>query len=261
MRAAIRVRADHIVDTVMRNPQHSHTIWKVVLGLFFVALIAGAYFLYPWLRTRGTRSVRLFEWFRSKEAHLDWMVHAGQVCNDAPFIIPTDAYIGFIWGDSFRPGHSHQGIDMFGGEAAGVTPVYSAYPGYLTRLPAWVSTIIIRVPQDPLQPERQIWLYYTHMADQQGNSFIVSQFKPGTYETYVEAGELLGYQGNYSGNPLNPTGVHLHFSIVLDDGQGGFRNELQISNTLDPSPYLGLPLNASRSSGDVIVCPESALEP
>jgi len=40
--------------------------------------------------------------------------------------------------------------------------------------------------------------------------------------------------------------MHLHFSIVLDDGLGKFRNELEIANTLDPSPYLGIEVNAAR---------------
>ena len=87
------------------------------------------------------------------------------------------------------------------------------------------------------------------MASPQGNSYISADFPPGTLEQPVEAGRLLGYQGNYSGDPGNPVGVHLHFSIVLDDGQGHYLNELQIQNTLDPSAYLGLPLNASQNLG------------
>jgi hypothetical protein len=92
------------------------------------------------------------------------------------------------------------------------------------------------------------------MADEQGNSFISPEFPPGTWEVYVEAGTLLGYQGNYSGDPNNPVGVHLHFSIVQDDGRGKFRNELEIKNTLDPSPYLGLPLNARENNGEIPEC-------
>ena len=80
-------------------------------------------------------------------------------------------------------------------------------------------------------------------------------FPPGTSEIYVEEGTLLGYQGNYSGDPYNPTGVHLHFSIVKDDGQGNYLNELEIKNTLDPSPYLGMPLNAKENPGQIPVCP------
>jgi hypothetical protein len=130
----------------------------------------------------------------------------------------------------------------------------AAHTGYLTRLPTWKSAVIVRVPSDPLQPGRQIWIYYTHMADPNGNSFISPDFPPGTADKYIEAGTLLGYQGNYTGDAANPSGVHLHFSIVLDDGKGGFRNELEINNTLDPSLYLGLPLNAKTSDGKVIGC-------
>ena len=121
----------------------------------------------------------------------------------------------------------------------------------LTRLPEWRSAVIIRVPNDPLQPGRQIWLYYSHMADADGNSYIASEYPPGTYEKPVSAGALLGFQGNYSGDPNSPTGLHLHFSIVKDDGQGSFLNEVRIANTLDPSPYLGIAVNAEMAGNPV----------
>jgi hypothetical protein len=132
--------------------------------------------------------------------------------------------------------------------------VISAYDGYLTRLPDWVSTVIIRIPQDPLDPGRQIWTYYTHLADAEGNSFISSEFPPGTYEQFVPAGTLLGYQGNYSADPNNPTGMHLHFSIVRDNGRGEFRNELEFNNTLDPSPYLGFSVNIDQAGSEIAAC-------
>ncbi len=130
----------------------------------------------------------------------------------------------------------------------------AAYEGYLTRLPDWTSSVIMRVPNDPLEPGRQIWLYYTHMADKDGNSFIDKAFPRGTNEVLIPAGTLLGYQGNYSGDPFNPTGIHLHFSIVRDDGNGTFRNELEIENTLDPSPYLGMELNAKVNQDGIPTC-------
>jgi len=228
--------------------------------LIYVVFVAGAllgvgYYLYRTLRPSLARSTHVVEWIRDPQAHPNWAVRAGTRCGaDAPFIFPTDGYIGYLWDDSFKIGHRHQGIDIFGGTDVGLTPVVAAYPGYLTRLPDWKSSVIVRVPEDPLQPGRQIWLYYTHMADPAGNSFISPDFLPGTYEQYVQAGTRLGYQGDYSGDPNNPVGVHLHFSIVLDDGQGNFRNEQEIRNTLDPSPYLGLPLNARQSYGQLVVC-------
>src|SRR5215211_6572898 len=175
-----------------------------------------------------------------------------------PFSFPHRWLCRVPLGDSFGLRHTHQGIDIFAGTDVGITPVVAAYPGYLTRQPEWKSAVIVRVPEDPLQPGRQIWLYYTHMADQFGNSFIAEEFPPGTSEALVEAGTFLGYQGNYSGDPNNPVGVHLHFSIVQDDGQGNFKNELQIRNTLDPSPYLGYPLNAYENRDRVPTCEAAA---
>ena len=229
-------------------------LWRWALALLLVIIIVAAYFAYPWLRTRVGRMRRLSEWMQNSTKHLDWMIQAGERCGDAPFILPTSGYVGFIGGDSFHLGHQHQGIDIFGGAVPGKTPVLTAHAGYLTRLPDWKSTIIIRVPSDPLEPGRQIWVYYTHMADKNGSSYISPEFPPGTSEVFVDAGTFLGYQGNFSGDPDNPVGVHLHFSIVKDDGSGSFRSELAIDNTLDPSPYLGLPLNANQNQGEVVTC-------
>ncbi len=198
--------------------------------------------------------MQVFAWFRDPDSRPELVMHAGTRCEGAPFIFPTDGLIGFLWDDTFRLGHRHQGIDIFAGTSPGVTRVIAAYPGYLARLPEWKSSVIVRVPDDPLQPGRQIWLYYTHMADKDGRSYISSEFPPGTSEKLIEAGDLLGYQGNYSGDPFNPVGVHLHFSIVESDFFGKFKNELEIENTYDPSPYLGLPLNASENPDQIPVC-------
>ena len=221
--------------------------------------IVGGYFFYRNYRYNAARTARVIAWLRSPSSYPEWAVHAGERCGEAPFIMPTDGFIGFLWGDSFRIGHRHQGIDIFGGSDVNVTPIYAAYPGYLTRLPEWKSSLIIRIPEDPLVPGRQIWTYYTHLAGPNGDSFISEEFPPGTEEVYVEAGTLLGYQGNYSGTPGNPVGVHLHFSIVKDDGRGRFLNELDIDNTLDPSPYLGLPLNAAQNEGDIPLCSQATI--
>ncbi len=229
------------------------TILFLVAILVVLALVVG-YLVYRGYRASAGRTVRVLSWLRDPFGHPEWLVSAGDTCGEAPFLMPTDGYIGFLWDDSFRVGHRHQGIDIFGGNSLNTTPVIAAYPGYLTRMSDWKSTVIIRIPDDPLQPGRQIWTYYTHMASPDGDSYISPGFPPGTSDVYVESGILLGYQGNYSGTPGNPVGVHLHFSIVVDDGRGSFRNELQIENTLDPSPYFGLPLNANLNPGAIPLC-------
>lgn len=227
----------------------------LIPSVLVVALLTAiAYFLYSSYRPNAARVAKFRQWIQNPAAHPDWKLAAGSKCGSAPFRFPTDGFAGFLWGDPFGLRHTHQGIDIFGGTDVGITPVVAAYPGYLTRLADWKSAVIVRVPEDPLQPGRQIWLYYTHMADQNGNSYISSEFPAGTSEKAIETGTFLGYQGNYSGDPNNPVGVHLHFSIVEDDGTGHFKNELDIKNTLDPSPYLGYPLNGYENRDRVPSC-------
>jgi murein DD-endopeptidase MepM/ murein hydrolase activator NlpD len=232
---------------------------KIIFGISLgvVILFIAGYWLFREFGRTGIHFMRLRQFWEDPERYWQWGLSAGDRCGDAPFLIPTDGFVAFFWGDRYRSGVKHQGIDIFspeGPEGIGLTPVVAAYDGYLTRLSDWRSALIIRIPDDPLQTGRQIWTYYTHMADAQGNSFIVSEFPPGSTDIFVEAGRLLGYQGNYSADPANPTGVHLHFSIVLDDGTGRFKNELEFKNTLDPSPYLGVELNGERIGNQIASC-------
>ena len=218
-------------------------------------MVAGYFFIKnPPQFLRQTRSVNVLKFIRNPEENQNWKISAGSTCANAPFEFPADGFVGYLWDDSFRPGHRHSGIDVFSGTEGGVTPIYAVADGYLTRESSWISTVIIRIPSDPLNPGRQIWTYYTHMADEDGNSFISKEFPAGTHEVFVEAGTFLGYMGNYSGTPGSPTGVHLHLSIVKDDGNGNYMNETEIKNTLDPSPYLGLSLNANTNKDQIPVC-------
>ncbi len=210
----------------------------IVLGIAIMAIMAGL---------GSARNRQFVQWGRGDEAERAELVTVQRdTCPGAPFILPSDGFIGLLYADPNGPYSQvapHQGIDIFSNAEPGQTPVYAAYDGYITREAEWRSTLIQRVPDDPLNPGTQVWLYYTHMADEQGNDFIQDDFRPGTRELFVEQGTLLGYTGNYNGNSLRDVWVHLHFSIVKDDGSGQYTNELEFANTLDPSPYLGLPLN------------------
>jgi murein DD-endopeptidase MepM/ murein hydrolase activator NlpD len=228
----------------------------IFLALVVTAVITAAY-LYRMLHPNSLRAAQAFAWINDPASQPGLAIAAGTRCGNAPFLFPTTGVAGFIWDDAMQAGHRHQGVDIFAGTDIDVTVVIAAYPGYLTRLADWKSSVIIRIPSDPLQPDRQIWVYYTHMADPEGNSFISPDFPPGTSETYVEAGTVLGKQGDYSGDPGNPVGVHLHISIVKDNG-GRFMNELDINNTYDPSPYFGLALNARENPDKIPQCASPA---
>lgn len=219
-----------------------------------ILLLVAAWIIFRPARLTLPRLARLGKFIENGAARTDWRIPSRERCPDAPFQFPAEGYVGFYWGDSFRPPLRHTGLDIFSGREPGEAVISAAYSGYLTRLPEWKSTVIIRVPSDPLQPERQIWTYYTHMADLQGVSFIDPAFPAGTSEIWVEAGTPLGRMGNFSGDPGSPTGVHLHFSIVLDDGSGKFRDERVLTNTLDPSPYFRRPLAFTDQNDPIPPC-------
>lgn len=213
--------------------------------------MAGCYLVYRaygYVRyINDPRSQAFMQWATGSNADRSSLITVQrEACSGAPFILPADGFIGLLYADPRGPYSSrnpHQGIDIFSSTEPGLTPVYAAYDGYLTREETWKSSLILRVPDDPLNPGEQIWLYHTHMADRDGNDFIEEAFPPGTREFFVEQGTLLGYTGDYNGNSARDVWVHLHFSIVKDDGNGRYHNELEFSNTLDPTPYLGLPVN------------------
>ena len=230
-------------------------MWVIGAGIVVGLGTAGYLYFFRGNSRLMSRSVNVVAFIRNPERHQEWMVEAGSHCGEAPFALPTNGMIGYVWNDSFRPGHHHTGLDIFSPEGLGLTPVYAVYDGYLTRMKDWKSSVILRHPDDPLQPGRQIWTYYTHMADPDGQSFIVEDFPAGTAEVFVEKGTLLGYQGNYSGNPNHPTGVHLHISIVKSDGNGAFLNESVLKNTLDPTPYFGFSLSSQLVGEEIPLCP------
>lgn len=225
--------------------------WRRRFGwiLVLLLLVVGSITLWRWRQAEESPQIqRLLAWFYDPTAHPEWALTAGERCGDAPMLLPTNGYVGFGWDDSFRPGHRHSGLDIFGPDKEnGVTPIVAAYDGYLTREVGWKSTVILRHPDFPAVPAagiaagEQIWTYYTHMASRDGTvSYIAPAFAPGTVEQFVPAGTLLGYQGNWGGSPFQFTGRHLHFSVVKSDAMGSYHDEREITNTYNPIFLLGL---------------------
>jgi hypothetical protein len=234
-----------MLKMIRRLPRRGHVL---LLLIALLVVIIGGYALLRFFGAGSNSNDAITRWFTdpsSRPALITTMNRTA--CPEAPFILPSDGFIGLLWQDPAAPytaWNPHSGMDIFGDGAPGTVPVYAVYDGYLSRLPEWLSTVIIR-HDDPLQPERTIWTYYTHMASRDAaRSFIVNDFPAGTSEEPVTQGTLLGYQGEYAGAGA-PIGLHLHFSIVLSDDADSFRNEAQIANTLDPSSYFGMNLNIS----------------
>lgn len=172
---------------------------------------------------------------------------APQACPGAPWGLPSSGILGLLWHDSRVPPysatHRHTGLDIFGEGRENTVPVYAVADGLLTRLPGWKSAVVIQ-HNDPLRPGQKVWSFYSHMASGGGKSYISADLPAGSAGLPVKAGQLIGYQGVWSGNPLRPGWTHLHFSVVRAADDGSFLNETVLENTLDPSPYLGIVGNA-----------------
>ena len=217
-----------------------------------MGILAAVILVYRWLlprysESRSNSNPIIERWFTdlaSRPALTTTMNRA--TCPGAPFSLPSDGLIGLLWDDPAGPYtilNPHTGMDVFGDGEPGTVPVYAAYDGLLTRRGDWLSSVIIK-HDDPVQPGRVIWSYYTHMAARDGSrSFIVSAFPPGVMDVPVKRGDVLGYQGEYAGVGRPPIGMHVHFSLVTSEPDGAFKNEAIIENTLDPSPYFGMTLN------------------
>jgi hypothetical protein len=236
----------------------SKLIVVLVVGaaVLLIVAVVGYIALQLYSQTRSNSPAVIGDWFRDRANRPALMTYRDQ-CPGAPFILPSDGFIGLLWGDPAGPYNiyrRHTGIDIFGNGAVDEVPVYAVYDGYLTRLDNWISTVIIR-HDDPLVPGRKIWSYYTHLASEDGTeSCIDSEFPPGTQEKFVEQGTLLGYQGNYAGSAASPVGIHVHLSLVTSEDSGAFKNEAVLSNTLDPSHYFGMPLNIDTLPDRPIQC-------
>jgi peptidoglycan LD-endopeptidase LytH len=229
----------------------------LIVALILIALVLGGEkILSLWSNTRSNSLPYIYDWLNDVSTRAGMTNFRSDTCPDAPFILPSDGLIGLLWEDPAGPYtvlNPHTGIDIFGDGEPGTVPVYAVYEGYLSRLPDWLSTVIIR-HDDPLQQGRTIWTYYTHMASRDGaESFIDDAFPRGSENVWVEQDTLLGYQGEYSGAGA-PIGLHVHVSIVLSDEDGAFLNEARLANTLDPSPYFGMPLKTPDYPTRPIAC-------
>ena len=84
---------------------------RIGLGLSILVVIAMVvgYSIFRRVRPSAIRLQRLRQYWIDPAAHTEWMIYAGELCGDAPFIMPTDGLIGFFWGDSFARSRSPRG--------------------------------------------------------------------------------------------------------------------------------------------------------
>ncbi|MFC1465300.1 MAG: hypothetical protein ACFLMY_10675 [Candidatus Brachytrichaceae bacterium NZ_4S206] len=155
-----------------------------------------------------------------------------EACAGAVWRLPAAAQNGVRWRDGF--------VDFFGRGNAGELPVRAVADGLLMRRDDWADAVAVQ-HDDPHVPGRKVWTYYAHMAGPSGDaSFVAFDFSPGATNIPVRAGDLIGYQGAWSGRPNFPMWVHVRFAVVRALDDGSFPAALTPDVLLDAGPYLGL---------------------
>lgn len=84
---------------------------KTCLAFVLVTGIIGVAGLYLLGRIYlGGRNRMVINFLRNPELHPDYRVEALTRCGEAPFLFPSDGFIGYLWDDSFKLFNRHQGL-------------------------------------------------------------------------------------------------------------------------------------------------------
>jgi hypothetical protein len=146
------------------------------------------------------------------------------------------------------------GLALFGRGNGGEIPVFATADGLLTRLPDRLDAVAIQ-QEDPLHPGKKIWTLYEGMASANGSiSYIAQEFPSGSSDVPVKAGQLIGYQGTWSGRPQWPTWTHVRFTVLSFNEQALYPENITSAVVLDPASYLGLELDKTNPNLQVWRC-------
>jgi hypothetical protein len=167
-------------------------------------------------------------------------------CPGALWQLPSDSRLGVQWQDD--------GLMFFGQGNEGQVPIYVVADGLLWRPKDWSDGVIIQ-HNDPLEEDKKIWTIYGGMSAGNGtDSFVAEEFPIGAENVPVKAGQFLGYQGSWSGNPQWPMWIHVQFALIRTNGE--FPWTATSAFLLDPSPYLGLALKSEKETSNLqpLIC-------
>ena len=70
--------------------------------IMLVAIMAAiSYFVFRSYAQPRIHFSRLWQYWNDPERYSLWGVKAGERCGEAPFLIPTDGFVAFFWGDRY----------------------------------------------------------------------------------------------------------------------------------------------------------------
>ena len=206
----------------------------------------------PWANERWTQemidaineSYILADMVAENRVYMPYQLQAAEIlpgCPGALWQLPSDGRLGVKW--------QADALVFFGQGSDGKVPVYAVADGSLWRPEGWLDGVIIQ-HENPLESGKKVWTYYGNMSSANGNrSYVAPEFPIGAENVPVKAGQLLGYQGSWSGNPQWPMWIHVHFAVIRTAGEFPWTSTSAF--LLDPSPYLGLRLKPEKETSNL----------
>lgn len=127
-------------------------------------------------------------------------------CPGSTWTLPGDATRGVKWANG--------SLVFFGQGPEGEIPLYSPATGLLSRPVTPFGTLAILL-DDPLNPAEKLWAVFEGLGNTSGDiAFTAPGFDPGSQGIPVQAGQRIGFQGNWSGKPNWPTWTHVTLSLL-----------------------------------------------
>jgi len=166
-------------------------------------------------------------------------------CPNAKWRLPTNASLGVQWDDTV--------MQFFGRGNDGTVPVYAVADGFLTRLPEWEDLVAV-LHENPENPKEKVWAFYGGMASATGDSFVLEEFPKGAKAIPVKSGQLLGYQGKWSGNPQWPNWLSTFLVLEIGTGHETRPPDYQATKILDPTPFMGLNIDYENENLQPLKC-------
>ena len=72
---------------------------RILLAAIIIPTLVGGYLVFQWWSGgNGQRRTQVWAFFRDPASQADSIIMTGERCGDAPFLLPTDGLIGFLWG-------------------------------------------------------------------------------------------------------------------------------------------------------------------
>lgn len=161
--------------------------------------------------------------------------------------LPTMASLGYQYHDGI--------LILYGAGVEGRVPVKAVADGRVYRPRSFPDGSLILVHDDPFQPGEQVIVLFDDMRSYRGTEiYIPDEFPVGAAGILVRKGEVIGYQGMWSGTPMKQDWLHVNLGVAPYDQAYLSNFDLLKAQLVNPDAYFGVIIDANTKNIRPIEC-------